>query len=447
MLGPLIRTFTAAGANPAVVASTAGGLAHALSIAFGMTWEILWALVLGFLLSAVVQSVVSKREMTRLLPDDSPRTLAIACGLGAASSSCSYAAVALARSIFRKGAGFTAAMAFEFASTNLVVELGILLWLLLGWQFTLAEFVGGPLMVVLLALLFRALLTPRLLEMARRQAEKGLRGSMEGHAEMDMSVSGGSIWSRITSSRGFTAISHSFWMELAAIYRDIAVGLLIAGALAAWVPNAFWQGFFLVDHPLLAKLWGPLVGPIVSMLSFVCSIGNVPLAAVLWNGGISFGGVVSFIFADLIILPILNIYRKYYGGRVSLFLLATFYATMVAAGLVVEFVFDLLGLIPTGPRNAKVVESSVHLNYTTLLNVVFLIVAAILAVRFLRTGGVAMLRMMDEPMEGHDADEARHEGSAGAVYTCPMHPDVVRDVPGSCPECGMSLRPSHVSER
>src|SRR5947209_10004673 len=174
-----------------------------------MFWEILWALVLGFALSAAVQAVVAKSEMTRLLPDDSPRTLAIACGLGAASSSCSYAAVALARSIFRKGADFTAAMAFEFASTNLVIELGIILWLLIGWQFTLAEFVGGPLMVVLLALLFRAFLTPRLLEMARSQAEKGLRGSMEGHAEMDMSVTEGSIWSRITSSKGFTAISHA----------------------------------------------------------------------------------------------------------------------------------------------------------------------------------------------------------------------------------------------
>src|SRR6266511_2281691 len=175
-----------------------GALAHALNIAFGMTWEILWALVLGFALSAAVQAVVSKSEMTRLLPDDSPRTIAIACGLGAASSSCSYAAVALARSIFRKGANFTAAMAFEFASTNLVIELGIILALLMGWQFTLAEFVGGPIMIVLLALLFQAFLSPHLLEMARRQAEKGLRGSMEGHAEMDMSVTGrGSWWRRL----------------------------------------------------------------------------------------------------------------------------------------------------------------------------------------------------------------------------------------------------------
>src|SRR5438105_14785183 len=205
---------------------------------------------------------------------------------------------------------------------------------------------------------------------------------MEGPAAMDMSVTGGSIWSRIRSPRGFTAISHSFAMEWAAVIRDIAVGLLIAGALAAWVPNSFWQGFFLVHHPVLAKVWGPLIGPAVSMASFVCSIGNVPLAAVLWNGGISFGGVVAFIFADLLILPILNIYRKYYGAKVTLFLLATFYATMVVAGYVVEIVFGLLHLIPTGARHAKVVEASVQLNYTTVLNTVFLALALVLVVRF-----------------------------------------------------------------
>jgi uncharacterized protein len=279
---------------------------QALSMAFAMFWEILWALILGFAISAVVQAVVSKAEMSRLLPDDSPRCLSIATGLGAASSSCSYAAVALARSIFRKGANFTAAMAFEFASTHLVIELGIILAVLLGWQFTLAEFVGGPLMIVLLALLFRAFLRPRLVGAARRQADRGLAGVMEGHAEMDMSVTEGSIWSRIRSSEGFTAISHYFVMDWASIWKDIGGGLLIAGALAAWVPASFWERFFLTDHPVLAAIWGPLVGPVVAVVSFVCSIGNVPLAAVLWNGGISFGGVIAFIFADLIVLPILN---------------------------------------------------------------------------------------------------------------------------------------------
>ncbi len=371
-------------------------LGHALSLAAAMAWEILWALTLGFAISGAVQAVVSKAEMGRLLPDDSPRSLTIACGLGAASSSCSYAAVAMARSVFRKGADFTSAMAFQFASTNLVVELGIILAVLLGWQFTAAEFVGGPLMIVLLALLFRALLRPQMVREAREQADRGLVGVMEGHAAMDMSVTGGSLWSRIRSPKGFAAISHYFVMDWVSVGKDIAAGLLIAGALGAWVPASFWQGFFLVDHPLLARLWGPLVGPLVAMLSFVCSIGNVPLAAVLWNGGISFGGVIAFIFADLIVLPILNIYRKYYGRRMSLFLLGTFYLTMAAAGLAVDLVFEALGLVPQ-TRNAKVVEASFTLNYTTVLNLLFLLLAAVLVVRFLRTKGLEMLRMMNAP--------------------------------------------------
>jgi uncharacterized protein len=368
-------------------------LLDALSLAFGMFWEILWALVLGFVLSAAVQAVVSKAEMTRLLPDDSARSLGIACGLGAASSSCSYAAVALARSIFRKGADFTAAMVFEFASTNLVIELGIIMAILLGWEFTLGEFVGGPIMIVLLVLLFRAFLGPRLLDAARRQADRGLVGSMEGHAEMDMSVTEGPFFKRLTSPGGFTAISHYFVMDWAAIWRDIVGGLLIAGALGAWVPRSFWQAFFLEGSPTLAAIWGPLVGPLVAVLSFVCSIGNVPLAAILWNGGISFGGVMAFIFADLIVLPVLNIYRKYYSGRMSLFLLATFYVAMAAAGLIVELLFRLFGLVSEG-RHARVVEASIQLNYTTLLNVVFLALATVLVWRFLKTGGPEMLKEM-----------------------------------------------------
>src|SRR5205823_2721273 len=254
--------------------------------------------------------------MQRLLPDDSPKTIAVASGLGAASSSCSYASVALARSLFRKGANFTAAMAFEIASTNLVIELGIIMALLLGWQFVVGEFVGGPLMIV-----------------------------------------------------------------------------LVAGALAAWVPDSFWRSLSFESHGTLARFWGPLIGPAVAIVSFVCSIGNVPLAAVLWNGGISFGGVLAFIFADLIILPILDIYRRYYGWKMAGFLLATFYVTMVAAGLAVEFLFQGLG-IERHARDAKVEMASVTWNYTTFLNVAFLVLAGALVWRYFRLGGGwAMLRM------------------------------------------------------
>ncbi len=387
--------------GPLLAVAVLSELGDALSFAFGMFWEILWALILGFALSGVVQAVVSKREMRRLLPDDSPRSLARATVLGAASSSCSYAAVALARSLFRKGADFTAAMAFEFASTNLVIELGIILALLMGWRFTLAEFVGGPLMIVLLALVFRFFLSRGLVEQARVQADKGLRGSMEGHAEMDMSVKAElPLLRRLASREGVNSTSHYFVMDWAAIWKDIVGGLLIAGALAAWVPGSWWRSLFLVDHPTLAKFWGPLIGPVVAILSFVCSIGNVPLAAVLWNGGISFGGVLAFIFADLIVLPILDIYRKYYGWRMAGFLLAAFYATMVAAGLVVEFLFQGLSLAP-GERTAKVAHASVTWNYTAVLNILFLAFAGFLVWRFVRSGGLPMLRMMSEPPEEH----------------------------------------------
>ncbi len=370
---------------------------RALGMAFAMGWEILWPLILGFALSAIVQAVVSHREMARLLPDDRPRSIATALALGAASSSCSYAAVAIARALFRKGADFTAAMAFEMASTNLVVELGIIMLVFLGWQLTLAEFIGAPIMVVLLVVLFRLFLNRNLLEQAKEQADKGLTGRMEGHAEMDMSVSGGgTLWQRITSEQGFTAISHYFVMDWASVWMDIAGGLLISGALAAWVPAEFWQSFFVVDHPLLAKLWGPIVGPLVAVISFVCSVGNIPLAAVLWNGGISFGGAIAFIFADLIVLPILNIYRKYYGWKMTAFLFATFYAAMAGAALIVELIFGTLGLVPA-QRNARVVEASITWDYTTWLNIAFLILASLLVWRFLKTGGLAMLRMMNKP--------------------------------------------------
>jgi uncharacterized protein len=383
-------------------------LGHALAEAGSMTWQITWSLILGFTLSAVVQAVVRRQTVIRLLGDDRPKTLAVATGLGAASSSCSYAAVALARSLFRRGANFTAAMAFEIASTNLVIELGIILALLLSWQFTLGEFVGGPIMIVLMAVAFRLFVRQRLITAAREQADKGLAGSMEGHAAMDMSIqASGSFWRRLLSRDGYTSVSHIFVMEWAAVIRDIVVGLLIAGAVAAWVPNSFWQHLFLTGHPLAAKLWGPVIGPVISVLSFVCSIGNVPLAAVLWNGGISFGGVISFIFADLIIIPILVIYRKYYGTRMMLALLGIFYVTMVLGGYTVEFLFGGLGLIPA-ERTAKVAEAGIQWNYTTVLNIIFLLLAAALLVRFFRSGGGAMLKTM-----GGSPDAAEHHAHHG----------------------------------
>ena len=370
-----------------------------------MGWQILWPLILGFTLSGVVQAVVRREVVRRYLEGDSPRNLAWATGLGAASSSCSYAAVALARSLFVKGASLASAMAFEIASTNLVLELGIILALFMGWQFTLAEFVGGPLMIVLVAVGFRLWLRGRIVERAREEAERGRAGAMEGHAGMDMSVQGeGSWWRRLTSRDGLTAVSHYFVMDWASVIRDIVLGLLVAGVVAAWVPVSWLQAFFLTDNPLLASLWGPVAGPLVAVVSFVCSVGNVPLAAVLWNGGISFGGVVSFIFADLIIIPILLIYRRYYGTAAALRITGVFYLAMVLTGYAVELLFQALGLVPD-QRSATVTEAAFSWNYTTWLNLVFLALAAVLVTRFVRTGGVPMLSQMNGS-GGGDEDQA-----------------------------------------
>jgi uncharacterized membrane protein YraQ (UPF0718 family) len=369
---------------------------RALLISFSMLWEVLWPLAFGFLLSAIVQTVVSRQAVAGALGRFDPRGVALASGLGAASSSCSYAAVAVARALFRKGANFANAILFEFASTNLVFELGLVLLVLLGWQFLTAELAGGVLMIAILAVIFKYTLRARMVDAARHQAEKGLAGRMEGHGEMDMSVTEGPFLRRLLSPKALTAIAHYFYMDLASLWQDLLLGFLIAGALAAWVPVAFWQAFFLTGNPVLAQFWGPLIGPVISMLSFVCSVGNVPLAAVLWNGGISFGGVIAFIFADLIILPIVNIHRKYYGGRMSLYLLGVSYLAMALAGLLVELGFQALGIVPAHFR-VTVFESHPSWNYTTFLDIAFLLLMAVLAWRFLTTGGRDMLRMMSAP--------------------------------------------------
>jgi uncharacterized membrane protein YraQ (UPF0718 family) len=403
--------------NPSILATIGASLWMALV----MFWQMLWALILGFGISAAVQAVVSKKEIAKLLPDDSPKSLLKACGLGAASSSCSYAATAIARSLFRKGANFTASIAFEFASTNLVIELGILLWVLLGWQFTLAEFVGGVIMVVLLAMLFRLFLRKRMVSEAREQADKGVQGVMEGHAAMDMSIhSGGSVWQRATSPKGVTAISHNFIMDIVSLWKDIALGVVLSGFLAVIVPQSAWKALFYSGHGVASSVWGAAIGPLVSFLSFVCSIGNVPMAAVLWNGGISFGGVISFIFADLLIIPILNIYRKYYGVKMMLFLFVTSYITMAVSGLIVEGIFRVLGLVP--PMRAGIMTGeTIRWNYTTILNIIFLVPALLLLVRFFRTGGVSMLKMMDMTPHAmhHGSMDHKHEHSGHAVPSKP----------------------------
>lgn len=377
-------------------------LFHILFTSFTMFWDVLWQLILGFTLSGIVQAFVSHKTLAKTLGGNSPRNLTLASLFGIASSSCSYAAVALARSLFQKGASFTAAMVFQLASTNLVIELGIILIVLMGWQFAAAEYLGGIVMVIIIALLFHFTLTSRLVASAKKQAERGLVGKMEGHASMDMSVSNSNSQNaKQKISEAIIAVANYFVMDWASVWVDIVIGFLIAGTLTVLVPHSFWQTFFLVHDPRLAAIEGPLVGPLVAIFSFVCSVGNVPLAAVLWQGGISFGGVVSFIFADLIILPILDIYRKYYGWKMMSYIFVTFYITMAVAGYAIELLFSLFHIIPTD-RNITVFTAGIQWNYTSWLNTIFLLVAAILVYFFIKNGGLPMLKMMDKPeMEHH----------------------------------------------
>ena len=384
-------------------------LLHAMRMAAFMGWQILWALILGFFISGAIQAVVSHKEMAKLLPDDGPRSIAKAALLGAASSSCSYAAVAIGRSIFRKGGNFTAAMTFQFASTNLVLELGLILAILLGWRFTAATWAGGLVMIVLVVALMRLLVRPRLVREAKAHADLGVAGKMEGHAAMDMAVTGGSIWTRLWSAKGLTATSHYFWMDWASLWFDIALGLLIAGAVAAWVPRDVWAAVFAAGDPALAKIVGPLIGPLIAVVTFVCSVGNVPLAAVLWHGGASFGGVIAFIFGDLIVLPILDIYRRYYGLKVAALLAVVFYIAMAGAAWIIEAVFGLFHLIP-GHGGGGVMAEGFSWNYTSWLDIAFLVLAAALFWRFMRTAGPAMLKAMEQP--------GGHTHGHGATHDC-----------------------------
>lgn len=396
-------------------------LVHAAVMAASMGWRMLWALMLGFMISGTIQAVVSQREMARLLPDDSPTTLAKATLLGAASSSCSYAAIAITRSIVKKGGDFTAAMAFQFASTNLVLELGLILWSLLGWRFTLAQFVGGFVMIALMAVLFRLLLPEGLKRHAQERAGSDVQGKMEGHAEMDMSVGGDApVWRRLLSPDGLTATSHFFVTDWAMLWGDLLIGVLVAGAIAAWVPHAAWAGLFLTHDPALARLVGPLVGPVVAVVTFVCSVGNIPLAAVFWNAGASFGGVVAFIFADLLVLPVLDIYRRYYGWKAAGFLFVTFFLAMAGAAYAVEGLFGLLHLTPEAHAAQGGAEhAGFGWNTTTWLNLVLAVPSGLLVRRFLKTGGPEMLRHMEHP-HGEHGGRAGHCG--GPAHAGHAHP-------------------------
>jgi len=349
---------------------------HALLLAAGMAWSVLWSLVLGFALSGLLQSLVSQQRMRSLLGDDSPRALALAAAFGAASPSCSYASAAISRTLFMRGAGFAASLAFLFASTNLVVELGLVLWLLLGWQFTLAEWVGGLVLVAVMAMLVRLTYPHRLVEAARHRV-----GQASGHDHAAGPVAGATLWAQLRNPELPVRVAQSFAMDVSMLWKDLLAGFLIAGALGAFVPAGWWATLFLHGAPGWVQVPADAaIGPLIAVFSFVCSIGNVPLAAVLWGSGIGFGGVLAFLYADLIVLPLLDVYRRYYGIGMAAYIAGVFYVTMVATGLLVELAFSALGLVPHHAAFHEAASMAFRIDATFWANMVALAVAGYLCV-------------------------------------------------------------------
>jgi uncharacterized protein len=369
---------------------------HGLRDSFLMAWEVWWALVLGFAISGMVQAWVPREQIESALSGSGSRPVALATGLGAASSSCSYAAIAIAKSLFQKGASSATSLAFQFASTNLVWELGLVLWVLIGWQFTLAEYLGGIVMIVLMTALLRLFVSPRLEAEAREHAVRADTGHQHRAASESLS------WrERLTSVSAWSDVAHNFRGDWQMLYREIAAGFVLAGFVAQ-LGNGFFNGLFLKHTGgFLSTLENVIVGPVIAVLSFVCSVGNVPLAAVLWSGGISFAGVLAFLFADLIVLPIIVVYRKYYGTRYALRIVGLMFVTMVLAALLLDGLFGGLGLIPSGPRPSRgAIFGSISLDYKLALNVLG---TAIFAAMFWLTSR----RGATDPVCGMKVDRAK----------------------------------------
>jgi uncharacterized membrane protein YraQ (UPF0718 family)/YHS domain-containing protein len=386
---------------------------HGLRDSFLMAWEVWWALVFGFAISAVVQAWVPRERIEKALSGSGPKPIALATGLGAASSSCSYAAVAIAKSLFEKGASAASALGFQFASTNLVWELGLVLWVLIGWQFTLAEYVGGIVMIVGMTVMLRAFVSPRLEAQAREHA----RRADTGHRHRAVGEQLG--WrERLTSVSAWSDVAHNFRGDWQMLYKEITIGFVLAGFIAQ-LGNGFFNGLFLRHTGgVLGSVENVIVGPLIAVVSFVCSVGNVPLAAVLWSGGISFAGVLAFLFADLIVLPIIAIYRKYYGSAFAMRIVALMFVTMVAAALAVDGLFGAAGLIPSGPRPSRGdIFGTITVDYKLALNALGV---AIFAVLFLLT----QRRGVTDPVCGMRVDAAkavRKDFGRERFYFCSDH--------------------------
>src|SRR5947199_4160404 len=334
-----------------------------------MAYEVWWALVFGFAISAIVQAWVPRSRIERALSGDGAAPVARATVLGAASSSCSYAAVAIAKSLFQKGASAASALAFQFASTNLVWELGLVIWILLGWRFTLAELAGGIVLILLMAVLLRLFVSPRLEEKARAHALAADTGHVHHTAASELP------WrQRIRSASAWSDVAHNFRGDWQMLWKEIGIGFLLAG-FAALIPTRVFNAAFVQDAPApLRLIENAVLGPLIAVFSFVCSVGNIPLAAVLWSGGLSFGGVIAFVFADLIVLPIVAIYRKYYGGAFAARIVALMFVTMVGAALAIDGAYSAAGLVPSTHLERSDVFQPVGLDYKLVLDVLGLLV-------------------------------------------------------------------------
>ncbi len=391
------------------VLSTVG---EGLKQSFLMAYEVWWALVIGFAISAIVQAWVPRERIESALSGSGPRPIAWATGLGAASSSCSYAAIAIAKSLFQKGASAASALAFQFASTNLVWELGLVLWVLIGWQFTLAEYVGGIVMIVLMVAMLRLFVSRRLEEQAREHSQQADTGHQHHTAGERMG------WrARLTSATAWSDVAHNFRGDWMMLWKEISIGFFLAGFIGL-LGNDFFNSLFIQDAPPVVRtIENVLAGPLIAVLSFVCSIGNVPLAAVLWSGGISFGGVMAFIFADLIVLPIILAYRKYYGWAFTLRITALMFVTMVIAALIVDGIFSAADLIPTTRPSRDDIFGSVQVDYKLFLNVFGLIVFAALF-------WLTRQRGATDPVCGMRVDRQkaiRKEVAGETLYFCSEH--------------------------
>jgi hypothetical protein len=384
-------------------------LGEGLTNSFLMAYQVWWALVLGFAISAIVQAWVPRESIERSLAGDGVGPIARATGLGAASSSCSYAAIAIAKSLFQKGASAASALAFQFASTNLVWELGLVLWILLGWQFTLGEYLGGIVMIVLMSVALRWFVSREAEERAREHARQADSGHQHHSAGEQMGFR-----ERLRSASSWSDVAHNFRGDWQMLWKEISVGFLLAGFIAL-LGDDFFNALFVTDAPpLLRTIENVLVGPLIAVLSFVCSIGNVPLAAVLWSGGISFAGVMAFIFADLIVLPIIAIYRKYYGTAFALRITALMFVTMVTAALVVDGLFTVIGIVPEDRPTTEDIFGSIELNYTLVLNLIAVGVFAILMYMTIRRGAT-------DPVCGMKVDRAKAltaEQDGATYYFC-----------------------------